>query len=152
MSNPGLYLPAECVSRCISLTGTAFIGALPGTVTAHAAGQKQFSGDVCFIFHLCIHVSAGILPSYQLLQSCEIVDPGGKCRPMCTQEHWDTSTQRLPSRTLPTERQIHTMSTLQVTQSPKKEEIQWVWGYQGMYSHPHTPPCRPPGCWDYGRL
>lgn len=50
MSNPGLYLPAECVCRCISLTGAAFIGALPGTVTAHAAGQKQFSGDVCFIF------------------------------------------------------------------------------------------------------
>lgn len=34
-----------------------------------------------------------------------MVDPGGKCRPLCTHEHWETSTQRLPSKTFPTAKQ-----------------------------------------------
>ena len=35
-------------------------------------------------------------------------DPGGKCLPMCAQEHWDTSTQRSPSSTFPTDTQSDT--------------------------------------------
>lgn len=90
----------------------------------------------CVCIFICIYMYR--LPSHQVLQSWEIVDPGGKCRPMCTQEHSDTSTQRLPSKTLPTEKHIHTMLLLLQTQG-QREELdmvgEWLPGHVQPSSH-----------------
>lgn len=51
--------------------------------------------------------------------------------------HWNTKTRHV---------------TATSDRKTQREEAWWVSGYQGMYSRPHTPPCRPPGCWDYGSL
>lgn len=93
-----------------------------------------------------VHLGKSLF-SHQVLQSWEMEDPGGNCRPMCTQEHWDTSTQRVPSKTLPTEkhRRYHEH------QCKREEERQPVGGYRGICSHPYSLPYRPPECWDCDR-
>lgn len=53
-----------------------------------------------------------------------MVDPGGKCLPMCVQEHCDTSTQRFPSKTFPAETHAHAMLLLATLQL--REELYLV--------------------------
>lgn len=81
--------------------------------------KKQLARHITAL--VLMHIYACISLSYHVLQSWEIVDPGGKCLPMCIQEHWDTSTQRLPSKTLPAE--IHMLATLLLATLLQKEEL-----------------------------
>lgn len=73
--------------------------------------------------YFCVSVFAPALLSHQVLQSWETVAPGGKCFPMCAQEHWDTSTQRLPSKTLPTETHMHAMLLLETVRRRQERDI-----------------------------
>lgn len=52
--------------------------------------------------------------------------------------HWKTNT--------------HHVTMTSNRETDRERGMYWVGGYQDMYSHPHTLHCRPPGCWDYGRL
>lgn len=65
-----------------------------------------------------------LIASHHVLQSWEMVDPGGKRLPMCVQEHSDTSTQRFPSKTFPAETHVHVMLLLATLQ--QREELYLV--------------------------
>lgn len=159
MSNPALYLIGrKCKSvhnkHCTSLTRAAFIGAFPGTVTAHTARKRQFR-EASYFFCICIFIHFKIQTA--LWPGVAILRYGGSWRKMSSHVHTGTL------------RHLHTAITVQnfphwknkhtpcdhlqsLRGKNKRKEIQWARGYPDMCSHPHTPPCRPPGCWDYGRL
>lgn len=109
------------------LTRAVFIGAFPGTMTAHTARMRHLFSSGTLWGSVCVRICP-VLPSHQVLQSWEIVDPGGKCRPMCTQEHCDTSTQRWPSKTLPTAKKKNDVITTSktVTDGEKRRCREWA--------------------------
>lgn len=110
----GLYSPDEHISECAEYYCTALSPGQSSLVHSHEPWRHTLQKrDICLkdayiiCSYFCVSISALALSPHHVLQSWEIVNPGGKCCPMCAQEHWDTSTQRLPSKTLPAETHMH---------------------------------------------
>lgn len=136
----------------ISLTRAAFISAFPGTVAANTAAKGQFIEEA---LHLWSGSTSMFLHARSSLTRC------------CSPERWwilegnagpcaHRSTEIPPHSgyrpTLcPLRNKRDHVTTTSIGAAVWKRETVRAGGYRGMYSHPHTLLCRPPGCWDCGR-